>query len=97
MLSYGLKADFHVRGIDWSFSWFDGYDPMPGIALASFNLDMTGPIPVPVTDLTTTPYKIHMLGLDFELAAGKCGIRGEASWSVPYLSHETYEYVLSLK
>ena len=93
MLSYGLKADFHARGIDWSFSWFDGYDPMPGIALSDFNLDMTGPIPVPVTDLITTPYKIHMLGLDFELAAGGVGIRGEASWSVPYLSHETYEYV----
>jgi hypothetical protein len=93
MLSYGLKADFHARGIDWSISWFDGYDPMPGIALTGFNLDVTGPIPVPVTDLTTTPYKIHMLGLDFELAAGGVGIRGEASWSVPYLSQETYEYV----
>jgi hypothetical protein len=34
-----------------------------------------------------------MLGLDFELAAGGVGIRGEASWSVPYLSQETYEYV----
>ena len=93
LISYGLKADFHARGIDWSISWFDGYDPMPGIALSSFNLDMSGPIPVPVTDLITTPYKIHMLGLDFELAAGGVGIRGEASWSVPYLSHETYEYV----
>ena len=93
LLSYGLKADFHARGIDWSISWFDGYDPMPGIALSSFNLDMTGPIPVPVTDLITTPYKIHLLGLDFELAAGSVGLRGEASMSVPYLSHETYEYV----
>lgn len=93
MLSYGLKADFHIRGIDWSFSWFDGYDPMPGIALTDFSLDMTGPVPVPVTDLTTTPYKIHMLGMDFELAAGDVGIRGEASWSEPYLSHESYEYV----
>jgi hypothetical protein len=93
MLSYGVKADFHVRGIDWSFSWFDGFDPMPGIALKSFNLDMTGPVPVPLTDLATKPYKLHMVGLDFELAAGEVGIRGEASWSVPYLSQETYEYV----
>jgi hypothetical protein len=93
LLSYGVKADFHIRGIDWSFSWFDGYDPMPGIALTSFNLDMTGPLPVPVTDLTTTPYKIRLLGVDFELTAGETGIRGEASWSVPCLSHETFEYV----
>lgn len=93
MLSYGLKSDFHLRGIDWSFSWFDGYDPMPGIALANFSLEMTGPVPVPVTDLITTPYKIHLLGMDFEFAAGDLGIRGEMSWSKPYLSHETYEYV----
>jgi hypothetical protein len=93
MLSYGVRTDFHLKGVDWGFSWFDGYDPMPGIALTSFNMYMTGPMPVPVTDLTTQPYKIHLLGLDFELAAGDVGIRGEASWSVPYLSWETYEYV----
>ena len=93
MLSYGINVDFHIRGIDWSFSWFDGYDPMPGISLASLDLDTTGPIPVPVTGLTTTPYKIHMVGLDFELAAGDLGLRGEAAWTVPYLSQESYEYV----
>jgi len=93
MLSYGLKTDFHLRGIDWSFSWFDGYDPMPGIALTDFTLDITQPLPVPLTELTTTPYKIRMLGLDFELSAGEIGIRGEGSWSVPYLSQETFEYV----
>jgi hypothetical protein len=93
MFTYGLKTDFHIRGIDWSFSWFDGYDPMPGIALSSFNLDISGPVPIPLTELKTTPYKNRMLGLDFELAAGAVGLRGEASWSVPYLAHETYEYV----
>jgi hypothetical protein len=93
MLSWALKADFHARGIDWSFSWFEGYDPMPGIALSGFDLDMTGPMPVASTNLTTRPYKIRMPGLDFELTAGKFGIRGEASWSVPCMSHETYEYV----
>ena len=93
MLSYGLKADFHARGIDWSISWFDGYDPMPGIALSAFDLDTSGQIPVPVTTLSTIPYKINMLGLDFELTAGSIGIRGEASWSAPYLSYESYEYV----
>jgi hypothetical protein len=93
MLSYGLKADFHLTGIDWSLSWFDGYDPMPGIALTSLSLDLTQPVPVPLAELTTTPYKIHMAGLDFELSTGDIGIRGEGSWTVPYLSHEIYEYV----
>jgi len=93
MFTYGLKADFHLQGIDWSLSWFDGYDPMPGTALTDFNLDMTGPIPVPYTGLTITPYKTRVIGIDFETYMGNVGIRGEAAWSVPYNSFETFEYV----
>jgi hypothetical protein len=93
MFSFGLKADIHLKGIDWGLTWFDGYDPMPGTALTSFNLDLSGPIPVPVTEMTITPFKTRVLGLDFETAAGNVGIRGEAAWSVPYISYETCEYV----
>jgi hypothetical protein len=93
MFSYGLKAQLHLKGSDMSFSWFDGYDPMPGVALTSFNLDITGPIPVPYTELTMTPYKIKNLGIDFESAIGSFGLRGEAAWSFPYGSYKTDEYI----
>jgi hypothetical protein len=43
--------------------------------------------------MTMTPYKTRVLRLDFETSAGKIGIRGEAAWSVPYYSYESYEYV----
>jgi hypothetical protein len=91
--TYGLKADMHLQGIDWSLSWFDGYDPMPGTALTEFNLDLSGPIPVPYTELTITPYKNRVLGIDFETYAGNIGIRGEAAWLVPYKSYTIAEYV----
>jgi hypothetical protein len=93
MFSYGLKSDIHLKGIDWSFSWFDGYDPMPGTALTAFNLDLTGQAPVPVIVLSETGYKTRVLGLDFETSAGNIGMRGEAAWSMPYLSVKTNEYV----
>jgi hypothetical protein len=93
MLSYGLRADLHLRGIDWGISWFNGYDPMPGVSLTSFNLDLTGPVPVPTTQLAVKPYKTQVLGLDFESAIGPLGLRGEAAWSIPDLSYKTYEYV----
>ena len=93
MFSYGLKADFHFRLLDWSLSWFNGYDPMPGVALTEFNLDMTTPIPLPYTELSVKPYKSRVLGIDFETTAGALGIRGEAAWSDPELSYETNEYV----
>jgi hypothetical protein len=93
MFSYGIKADFHLNLFDWSLSWFEGYDPMPGIALTEFNLDMTQPIPLPYIELSVKPYKNRVLGIDFETAVGALGIRGEAAWSDPELSFKTNEYV----
>jgi len=43
--------------------------------------------------METTPYKTRLLGIDFEASAGSFGLRGEAAWSDPDLSFETYEYV----
>jgi hypothetical protein len=93
MFSYGLKADFHLKLFDWSLSWFEGYDPLPGVALTEFSLDLTQPIPVPYIELSVKPYKTRVLGIDFETAVGAIGIRGEAAWSNPELSHEKNEHV----
>jgi hypothetical protein len=93
MFSYGLKADFHFKIFDWSLSWFEGYDPMPGIALNKFNLDRSQQIPVPYAELSVKPYKNRVLGIDFETVVGVLGLRGEAAWSDPELSFETNEYV----
>jgi hypothetical protein len=93
MFSYGMRADIHLSVIDWSLTWFDGYDPMTGVALTDFRLDMSGPVPVPFTELSMTPYKTSLLGIDFETTAGSFGFRGESSLSVPHLTYKTNEYV----
>ncbi len=93
MFSYALKADFHLKLFDWSLSWFEGYDPLPGIALTEFNLDLNQPIPVPYIELSVKPYKTRVLGIDFETAVGAIGLRGEAAWSDPELSYAKNEYV----
>jgi len=93
MFSYGLKTDLHLNGIDMSFSWFDGYNPMPGTALTKFNLDLSGPQPVPFTKLSLTPYKIRNIGFDFETSIGNIGLRGEAAYTLPYKSYKEFEYV----
>ena len=93
MFSYGLKTDLHLEGIDMSLSWFDGYNPMPGTALTGFNLDLSGPLPVPYTELSMRPYKIRNIGLDFETNIGSFGLRGEAAYTLPYKSFKIYEDV----
>lgn len=93
MFSYGVKAELHLSGTDMSLSWFNGYDPMPGVALSSFILDLSDPVPAPYAELTMTPYKISNLGFDFETAIGSFGLRGEAAWSNPEKSYKNEEYV----
>jgi len=93
MFSYGLRADIHMGFIDWGLSWFDGYDPMSGIALTDFRLNMSGQVPTPYTELSLTPYKTKIIGMDFETTAGSFGIRGEAALSDPHLSFKSHEYV----
>jgi hypothetical protein len=93
MFSYGIRADIHFSKIDWALSWYDGYDPMTGISLSDFRLDMAGPIPSTYTELTMTPYKTRAFGLDFETTLGSFGLRGEAAWSDPHLSSSVNEYV----
>jgi hypothetical protein len=93
LLSYGLRTDLHLKGIDLGISWFNGYDPMPGVSLTSFNLNLSGPGPVTTTQLSVKPYKTQVIGFDFESSIGPLGLRGEAALSMPYLSYKTVEYV----
>ncbi len=93
IFSYGFRASFHLRGLDWSLNWFDGYDPMPGIRLASFAFDPSQPLTMPEIGLATKAYKNRVAGVDFETAAGPFGIRGEVAWAVPSLPHRDYEYI----
>lgn len=91
--SYGIRAKIHPKGIDLGLTWFDGYDPMPGIKLNSAAIDMSGLIPSLSMKLKTSPYKIRCISADFETTAGAFGIRGEASWSNPYDVAGEVEYV----
>ncbi|HPP91617.1 MAG TPA: hypothetical protein PLT59_01895 [Bacteroidales bacterium] len=90
---YGFKGSIHIRGADLGVTWFDGYDPMPGIKLDEFSLDMSGPVPVASTKLSVTPYKIRSAGIFFEAVTGEICTRGEVALSDPYADYRENEYV----
>lgn len=93
MFSYGLRADMELNGFSLGLSWYNGYDPMPGIALTSFTFDLSSGTPAAETRLSTKPYRTKVAGIDFETNAGNTGLRGELAYSVPELSYLDYEYV----
>jgi hypothetical protein len=94
MTSYGARAEFFLRGIDFSISWFNGNDPLPGIRYDGFTIDIIDESTADIeVNMTVTPYRVKRLGFDFETVAGRFGLRGETAFTKPDLSFRTYGYV----
>jgi hypothetical protein len=78
--SYGLRADFMLRGLDAGIQWFHGPDPMPGLKLISADLsDFLNPS----VSIKGIPYIINSLGADFEAVVSNYVIRGAVSYAKP--------------
>ncbi len=73
--AFRLSLDRPAGGV--SLSWFDGYEPYPGLLITGFSLDEENNARV---ELTGTPFHEQVAGIDFETALGSWGLRGEAAW-----------------
>lgn len=88
--SFAGKVEFLFDRFDGSISWFNGYDPMPGI--------QAGPMPEapgenPTIDLYARPFRQQTAGLDFSFGLGSFGIRGEAAYRVPAADYKDQVFV----
>lgn len=63
---YAFKLDQSGGMVDWSLSYFDGYDPMPDLGAAD--------------RVTLTYPRVRAVGGDFASTFGKYGLRGEAAY-----------------
>lgn len=88
--SFAGKLEFLFDRFDGSVSWFNGYDPMPGIA--STTLPQT-PGENPSIDLYAKPFRQQTAGLDFAFGIGSFGIRGEAAYREPEASFKDEIFV----
>jgi hypothetical protein len=78
--SFAGKVEFLFDRFDGSVSWFNGYDPMPGIE--------AGPLPEtpgenPSIDMYARPFRQQTVGFDFSFGLGSFGVRGEAAYREP--------------
>jgi hypothetical protein len=78
--SFAGKVEFLFDRFDGSLSWFNGYDPLPGIS--ALPLPET-PGDHPSIDLYARPFRQQTLGLDLAFGLGSFGIRGEAAYRGP--------------
>jgi hypothetical protein len=95
------KINFETHGLDGSISYFNGYDPLPGIIPSSFMVDSSG---VPSLCLDPTAFRQQTWGFDFSAVAGRYGLRGEIACRITeddykekvYVPHPDLQYVLGI-
>jgi len=83
--AFALRLNLELPSIDGSISYFNGYNPMPGITADFPKIIMTN------MDLNIFPkaYRMHVIGADFStVVAGSWGLRGELAYRRP---HQDYE------
>ncbi|HLN19494.1 MAG TPA: hypothetical protein VK213_00285 [Bacteroidales bacterium] len=91
--SLGIRSDFYLSGFDVGISFFNGLDPMPGLAMNEFEINIIQGFPVPHIGILSKPYSTRVVGLDFEASSGSFGFRGEAAWSKPANVAGNSEYI----
>ena len=78
--SYGMRADFLLKGFDAGVQYFHGPDLMPGLTLVS--ADFTD-LMNPGISIKGVPYRINSLGIDIEAVVSSAVIRGALAYSKP--------------
>jgi len=73
---YAMKMDFTYPAVDFSLSWFDGFDPYPLFSFGGYKpVDSTF---VPV--IGEEPFREKIAGADFSTTLGSFGVRGEVAY-----------------
>jgi hypothetical protein len=99
--SFAAKIELLMNSFDGSISWFNGFDPMPGIwmdelpAIPNDNFEM---------NMYSRAFRQQTLGLDFSCGMGSFGVRGEAALIIPsneykdeiYAPGQNLRYVIGL-
>ena len=91
-VSYGLRAKIYLKNFSADISYFDGYNPLPGLSLDSINIQSAND--QPVISLKETTYKIRSLSASMDLVTSKAILRTEAIWIDPDLDYRSSEHVM---
>ena len=85
----GVKVERTGERVDWSLSYYDGYDLFPDLEIASVRASGV--------DLVLTHQRVRVLGTDAATAVGPYTLRGEAAYTFtehPGVKHPFFFFVL---
>jgi hypothetical protein len=70
---WAVKIDQMGKAVDWSLSYFDGFDVFPDLGFDSVSTSGT--------DLLLSNHRIRVIGADAATTFGRYGLRGEAAYT----------------
>lgn len=85
-----VRAHLELASFEMSFSYLNGYAPLPGITLANLLIQPDDPArgQRPAAVLSRTAYRHQVVGFDFSTTIGTLlALRGEAAYRRPYGHH----------
>ncbi len=71
---YALRLSYDRPAWGMSLSWFDGFEPYPGLMFGGVS---QGPDHTLRADINPVPFREQVAGMDFETSVGSFGLRGE--------------------
>ncbi len=78
---FAVKLNLELPALDGSLSYFNGYNPQPGL-----DLD-------PSANIIPTAYRMHVAGADFSTTLASIGLRGEVAFRYPFEDYESNIYI----
>ena len=78
--AFAFRLNFEFPSFDGSLSYFNGYNPRPGISTDSLNVF---PFGEPFA-IFPKAYRMDVIGADFQTTAGEFGLRGEVGYRKPH-------------
>jgi hypothetical protein len=95
------KINVETHGLDGSISYFNGYDPLPGISPGPLVIDSMGTASL---SLTPAAFRQQTWGFDFATIAGRLGLRGELALRITeddykektHIPHPDLQYVIGV-
>ncbi len=87
--AFAVRLNFELPSFDGSLSYFNGYNPRPGISTDSLSVFPPGE---PFT-IFPKAYRMFVIGADFQTTAGEFGIRGEAGFRKPFGDYKAEFYI----
>ncbi len=91
-VSYGFRTELFLRGFTAGISYFEGWNPMPGLSLDTISIGEGSTVPEIILQKKT--FKTGVLAADMEFVLVNSIIRAEAAWSEPFKDYRQERHVM---